>query len=154
MNLLDLARSALPSVPASSPGCAQPVAEAPDTELFDFALLTDPDSDQEALEERAAIVAEGCGVAPTQALREARWQAEREQTWRAFLRNARRILDAPAGQRRALLERYHAEAAAHYGEPTAGFMVGTMRRLVAARASDAAKKIIRVAQAAGSAVFP
>ena len=46
----------------------------------------------EALEERAAIIAEGCGVDPAQAHQEARWRAERERTWRAFLR----ILQAPA----------------------------------------------------------
>jgi hypothetical protein len=36
-----------------------------DSERFDFAPPADPDSDREAIEERAAIISEGCGVDPS-----------------------------------------------------------------------------------------
>jgi hypothetical protein len=62
-----------------------------------------------------------------QALQEARWQADRERAWRAFLRNARRILDAAEGARAGLLARYQAEAESHYGEATGTSMAGAMR---------------------------
>jgi hypothetical protein len=138
MNLLDLARSALPSVAASPAraACAQPVAEVLCSELFDFAPPCDAESDREALEERIAILIERNGSDETTARREAALQADREMAWRAFLHNAQRILDAPEPARAALLERYDVEAQARYGEPIAGYMAGTMRRWVAARLAD------------------
>jgi len=103
------------------------------TELrpFAFAPPNDPDSDREAIEERAGIIAEGCGMEPAHALQEALWQADREKAWRAFLLNAKRLLAAPEGERAALLDRYRAEAAKRYGEATAATMAETMRRWIA-----------------------
>src|SRR5688572_20873856 len=100
----------------SNPAASGPVAEAPQPmgqarETFDFSAPADP----EALEERACIIAEGCGMEYAQALQEARWQAERAASWAAFRRNAERILSAPQGQQWALIQRYEAEAAARYG---------------------------------------
>ena|ERR1035437_9822241 len=46
--------------------------------LFDFAP---PADDAEALEQRAAIIAEGCGIDQAMAFQEARWQADRERCW-------------------------------------------------------------------------
>ena len=109
--------------PASSPSCG----------LFDFAPPTDPENDAEAIEERAAIIAEGCGMGHTQALQEARWQAEREQAWRVFLRNAQRILDASEGARQELVVRYETEAASRYGASVAASMAASMRGWLAAR---------------------
>jgi hypothetical protein len=96
-------------------------------ELFEFA----PPGDIEALEERACIIAERCGIDHAQARQEARWQAERERAWRAFRLNAERILAIPEAQRPALLERYEAEAASRYGASVARDMAETMRRWVA-----------------------
>jgi hypothetical protein len=101
--------------------------------VFEFAPPGDPDSDREALEERAAIIAEGCGLDPAQALQEAVWQADRERAWRAFLRNAKLILAASEGQRTALLDRYRVEAEDRYGQATAGTMARTMRGWISAR---------------------
>lgn len=53
------------------------------------------------------------------AILEARWQADRERCWRAFLRNAARVQGAPEGEREALVARYRAEAERRYGERTA-----------------------------------
>jgi hypothetical protein len=104
--------------------------------LFDFAPPNDPENDREAIEERAAIIAEGCGMAPAKAHQEAVWQADRERAWRAFIRNAKRILTASEGQRAALLDQYRAEAAGRYGEVTAATMAGTMCRWIATQVSD------------------
>src|SRR5262245_34235061 len=68
----------LPAIHANKPAI---VAEL---RPFDFAPPSDPESDREALEERAAIIAEGCGLDSAQALQEAVWQAGREKAWRAF----------------------------------------------------------------------
>jgi len=122
----------LPVLRKNKPGIV--VALATDPAVFDFALPADPDSDREAIEERAAIVAEGCGMESVQALLEARWHVEREQSWRVFLHNARRILEAPVAARAGLLERYHAEAIGQYGRVTAQTMAGTMRRWLTAPA--------------------
>ena len=82
---------------------------------------------REALEERAGIIAEGCGMGQAQALKEARWQVDRERAWRAFLRNARCILNAAEGARAGLLARYQAEAESRYGDATGTSMAGAMR---------------------------
>ena len=67
------------------------------------------------------------------ALREARWQADREKAWRAFQRNAQIVLAAPACQRERFLAVYQAEAARRYG-PTAGeLMLAGLRSWVQAR---------------------
>jgi hypothetical protein len=52
----------------SSPRCRVSEIEArqPADELFAFAPPSDPENDREALEERAAIIAEGCGMEPAQ----------------------------------------------------------------------------------------
>ena len=72
---------------------------------------------------------------PAQALQEARWQAARERAWRAFLCNARRILNAPEAARTGFLDRYRAEAEVRYGEATAATMAGAMRHWITARAA-------------------
>ena len=69
-----------------------------------------------------------------QALQEARWQADRERCWRAFLRNAERVLAAPEGERSGLLTIYAAEASARYGERTGADMAASLRGWVNARA--------------------
>ena len=71
---------------------------------------------------------------PAQARQEAVWHADRERAWRAFLRNARCILDAAEGARAGLLARYQAEAESRYGDATAASMAGTMRAWIAGRA--------------------
>lgn len=113
-------------------------AEKASTEktLFAFAPPSDPESDREALEERAAIIAEGCGMDPVQALQEARWQVERERAWRVFLHNARRILEASEAARAGLLDRYQAEATSRFGDVMAKTMVQTMCGWVAARVRE------------------
>lgn len=83
-------------------------ADDPGPALFDFAPPGDPESDREAIVERAAIIAEGCGMDPAQALQEALWKAHLERAWRAFLRNAEHVLGAPEAARAGLLDRYHA----------------------------------------------
>lgn len=105
-------------------------------QLFAFAPPADPGSDREALEERAAIIADGCGMDPAQALQEACWQADRERAWRAFLRDAQSMLDAPEAAREGLLDRYQAEAADRYGAPTAATLAGTLRGWIVARAAE------------------
>ncbi len=121
----------LPAIRENKTGILAELARGP--ELFDFAPPADPENDAEALEERAGIVAEGCGMEPAQALQEARRQADRERAWRAFIGNAKRILDAPESARKALVNRYGAEAAERYGEPTAAAMAEAMRGWIAAR---------------------
>jgi len=105
-------------------------------ETFGFFAPADPESDREALEERAGILGEANGCEQATALAEARWQAEKEKTWRVFIGNARRILDAPEAARKGFLDRYHAEAARRYGELTARHMARTMQSWVAARAAE------------------
>ena len=102
-------------------------------ELFTFTPPGDPANDDEALQERAAIMAEGNGWDDATALREARWQANRERAWRAFLLNAERILAAPAAKHGALLTRYQAEAARRYGEATGRDMAASLRSWIEAR---------------------
>ena len=102
-------------------------------DIFSFAPTDEPENDREAIEERAAIiVAEGTGIGPAQALQEALWQAEREQCWRRFLRHATEIMQASPDERPRLLDLYHRDAAAAFGEPMARFMTTTMRRWIAA----------------------
>ena len=44
---------------------------------------------------------EGSGWDDAKALQDARWQANKEWCWRSFLRNAKRVLDAPEALRGA-----------------------------------------------------
>ncbi len=80
-----------------------------------------------------AILAIENGWDDAQALEEARWQADRERCWRAFLRNAARVLQAPKAEREALLGRYRAEAERRYGEATGRDMAASMCSWVLAR---------------------
>jgi len=78
-------------------------------------------------------MAEANGWDEATALREARWQADRERCWRGFLRNAERILDAPAHTRAVLLAQYQAEAGRRYGQAAGEIMAGTMRNWIEVR---------------------
>ncbi len=102
-------------------------------EVFDFSPPGDPANDTEALAERVAIMMEANGWDDATALREARWDADRERCWRAFLRNAQRVLQAPTPEREALLGRYRAEAERRYGEATGRDMALSLRGWVLAR---------------------
>lgn len=106
-------------------------------EYFDFAPPGDPANDDEALAERVAIMVEGNGWDEATALREARWAADRERCWRVFLRNAARVLAAPAPEHAALLARYRAEAATRYGADTAQRMAQGLALWVSARTKEA-----------------
>jgi hypothetical protein len=124
----------LPAIRENKPGILAELARNP--ELFDFAPPADPESDREAIEERAGIIAEGCGMEPAQALQEALWRADGERAWRAFISNAKRILSAPEGDRTALLHRYGREAAGRYGERAAADMACTMRGWIKTRTTE------------------
>ena len=102
-------------------------------ELFIFAPPGDPANDDEALQERAAIMAEANGWNDATALKEARWQADRERCWRTFLRNAARVLAAPEAEREGLLAQYRAEADRRYGERTALDMAQSLASWVRGR---------------------
>lgn len=106
---------------------------ANEPELFCFSPPGDPANDGEALQERAAIMAEGNGWDDVMALQEARWQADKERCWRGFLLNAKRVLDAPGLQREGLLARYQIEAAKRYGQATGENMACGLRAWVKAR---------------------
>lgn len=73
------------------------------------------------------------GAAESDQQREARWQADRERSWAAFMRNATVILRAPANHRDALLEAYHVQAASRYDERTALQMASSLRSWVVAQ---------------------
>jgi hypothetical protein len=124
----------LPIIRAHKPALVAALAAvANDCELFDFAPPNDPTNDDEALHERVAIMIESNGWDKTTALREARWQADRERCWRTFQRNAKRILDAAAPKREALLVRYRQEATKRYGPVAGSNMAESMRSWVCAR---------------------
>lgn len=127
--LARLATLALANSPGGNPGRAESTAQG-----FEFSAPPDPASDAEALQERAAIISEGCGINPAQALQEARWAAHREQCWRVFIRNAARILEAPAQERHCLLFQYQDEAVRRYGQAPGGHMAAEMRAWITARA--------------------
>lgn len=96
------------------------------TGVFDFSPPGDPANEDEALQERAAIMIEANGWDEATALREARWQADRERCWRTFLRNAARVLAAPEDEREALLAGYRAQAERRYGERAARDMAQSL----------------------------
>ncbi|MGA8055964.1 MAG: hypothetical protein WCA12_19260 [Burkholderiales bacterium] len=98
---------------------------------FSFTPPVDPESDREALEERAGLIAEGCGLDPATALREAHLCIGRARAWSTFIANAGRILAAPAADQGRLLARYRTEAAARYGEATARTMAAEMQHWIA-----------------------
>lgn len=108
-------------------------AQLPSAEVFSFAAPGDPANDDEALQERVAIMMEGNGWDAAAALREARWQADRERCWRTFLLYAERILAAPAAKRGAMLALYQAEASSRYGERTGTDMARSLRGWIIAR---------------------
>ncbi len=100
-------------------------------ELFTFTPPGDQANDDEALQERVAIMMEGNGWDEAAALREARWGADRERCWHGFLRNAQRILDAPRAEREGLLGRYRREATERYGEAAGANMVLSLAAWIA-----------------------
>lgn len=106
---------------------------AANAEHFTFSPPADAANDAEALLERAGIMAEGNGWDHATALQEARWQADRERAWRAFLRNAERFLAAPRQDWVGMLAQYQAEAAARYGGATARDMAGSLRKWIEAK---------------------
>ena len=103
-------------------------------EIFSFSPPGDPANDDEALQERVAIMMEGNGWDEATALQEARWQADRERCWRAFLRNAQRVLEAPAHGRAVLLAQYQIEAIGRFGESAGMNMACGLRAWVKERA--------------------
>ncbi len=115
----------LPSIREHKPGIVVALREA-DNELFTFNPPGDPANDDEALRERAAIMAVENGWDEVKALQEARWCADRERCWRGFQLNAERILGVPRARREAWLARYQREASARYGESTAANMALSM----------------------------
>ena len=104
-----------------------------DAELFEFNQPSDPANDDEALQERVAIMMEGNGWNEAKALQEARWQEDKERCWRGFLSNAKRVLEAPAHQRDTLLTLYQTEAVRRYGQPAGEIMASGLRAWVIAR---------------------
>jgi hypothetical protein len=109
----------------------QPAADC--TQAFSFTPPVDPEAERELLEERAGIIAEGCGIDQATALREARGCMGRARTWSTFIDNVGRVLAAPEADKASLLARYRTEAAATYGEETAQTMVAEMQNWIAAR---------------------
>ncbi len=109
---------------------AELLAALAEPEVFAFSPPGDPANDDEALQERVAIMMEGNGWDEATALREAGWCADRERCWRTFLRNAERVLQAPKAEREALLARYRAEAERRYGEATGRDMAASLRSWV------------------------
>lgn len=110
----------------------QEAANAP--EVFCFSPPGDPANDDEALQERAAIMAEGNGWDAARALQEARWQADKERCWRGFLLNAQRVLEAPTHKRDALFTLYQIEAGRRFGQVAGANMAEGLRAWVKARA--------------------
>jgi hypothetical protein len=102
-------------------------ATRPSQEMFEFAPPGDSANDSEALAERVAIMMESNGWDDATALQEAHWQADRERCWQVFLRNAQRVLEAPAHEREGLLARYQVEATSRYGEQTGTNMASGLR---------------------------
>ena len=102
-------------------------------ELFAFAPPGDPANDDEALQERVAIMAVENGWDEDRALQEARWTVDRERCWRGFLRNAERILDAPGAKHGAMISIYKTEAIRRYGESTGTDMALSLASWVRAR---------------------
>ncbi len=109
----------------------QPAADC--APAFSFTPPVDPEAESEALEERAGIIAEGCGIDHATALREARLCIGRARAWSTFIANVGRILAAPEADQAGLLDRYRTEAAARYGEETARTMVAEMQNWIASR---------------------
>ena len=103
------------------------------SEVFSFTPPGDPANDAEAVSERAAIMAVENGWDEDRALQEARWTLDRERCWRAFLRNAERILAAPGAKHGAMLAIYQAEAIRRYGESTGRDMALSLSSWVRAR---------------------
>ncbi len=103
-------------------------------EVFNLIPAGDPANDDEALQERVAILMEGNGWNEATALREASRDADRERRWQPFLLNAKRVLDAPAAHQEALLARYRVEAVRRYGQAAGANMACGLRAWVTARA--------------------
>ena len=101
-------------------------------EVFCFTPPGDHANDDEALQERVAIMMES-GIDADTALREARWNADRERCWRGFLRNAQHILDASLSQREDLLDQYRKMAIRRYGDVTGDNMADSLRAWIAGR---------------------
>ena len=110
-------------------GAANDSALENQRETFDFNPPGDPANDDEAIRERVAIMMES-GMDEAIALREARWNADRERCWRGFLRNAQHILDASLSQREDLLAQYRKEAIRRYGDVTGDNMTDSLRAWV------------------------
>ena len=103
------------------------------SEVFQFTPPGDPGNDDEALRERVAIMVIENDWNEATALQEARWQADRERGWLAFLRNAERILAVPGAKHGAMISIYQAEAIRRYGERTGTDMALSLASWVRAR---------------------
>jgi hypothetical protein len=110
----------------------QPVADC--TPAFSFTPPVDPEAEREALEERAGIIAEGCGIDQATALREARLCIGRARAWSTFIANVGRILAAGEADQASLLARSRTQAAASYAhEPARTGAAETQHRIAARR---------------------
>jgi hypothetical protein len=109
----------------------QPAADC--TPAFSFSPPVDPEAERDALEERAGIIAEGCGIGQAAGLREARLCMGRARAWSTFIANVGRILAAPEADQASLLARYRTEAAARFGEETARTMAAEMQNWITSR---------------------
>ena len=124
----------LPIIREHKPGILAALREAGNApEVFCFSASRDIANDDEALRQRVAMMMQSNRWNEGAALREARWQADRERAWRAFQRNAQIVLAAPAHQREGLLAVYMAEAAKRYGRAAGEIMLVGLRSWVRAR---------------------
>ena len=125
--------SKAPYVPFVAPVSAPLRQITAANEIFTFSPPGDPTNDDEALQERVALMMEGNGWTEDRALQEARWHADRERCWRTFQINARRVLEAPRHQQRQLLARFQSEASDRYGAASGAIMAEELRNWVTAR---------------------
>ena len=121
----------------SKQSCAVAFAKERNAQLaaseFSFGGPSDAQNDSEAVAERVAILAVENGWNDARALQEARWDADRERCWRAFLQNARHIQEAPVNHREVLLAQYRTEASRRYGAGPGAIMADGLRAWVKAR---------------------
>ncbi len=130
------AQQALLPVSRPSPCNTQQAAVDVNTaanEMFCFSPPGVSANEDESLQERVAIMMEANRWDEATAIKEARWQADKDRCWQGFRRNAQRVLAAPESEREVLLARYQAEATRRYGQAAGENMAGSLRAWVIAR---------------------